>query len=255
MISPLPTRLVALAGLSVTLGALHAAGAALPAPPVDPTAWPAWWSATDSLATTSALLRLLALAVGAWLLLVTLIDTVATAISSARLSHIAGAIAPAFWRTLVLRPVTAGVLALPPLMAPMSIAPAMAQTAVETAPADAVSTAEPDPGVRTITMRWHEPDTSVDEPDVDEPSEAAPTTAAPPAVDRPDAHVHRVGPGENLWSIAAAHLRSELGHRPSSAEVTRYWTILIEANRDRLPDPTNPDLIYAGIELTLPAQA
>ena len=35
-------------------------------------------------------------------------------------------------------------------------------------------------------------------------------------------------------------------------EVTTYWRALIEANRDRLVDPSNPDLLYPDQVLRLP---
>jgi nucleoid-associated protein YgaU len=34
--------------------------------------------------------------------------------------------------------------------------------------------------------------------------------------------------------------------------VGRYWRRLIDANRDRLVDPGNPDLLLPGQELVLP---
>ncbi|MEY2464846.1 MAG: hypothetical protein QOH64_2984, partial [Acidimicrobiaceae bacterium] len=39
---------------------------------------------------------------------------------------------------------------------------------------------------------------------------------------------------------------------PSEREVTRYWRALIEANRASLPDPLNPDLLFAAAVLVLP---
>jgi nucleoid-associated protein YgaU len=43
-----------------------------------------------------------------------------------------------------------------------------------------------------------------------------------------------------------------LGRPGSEREVARYWVVLVEANRDRLVDPTNPDLIYPNQVLRLP---
>jgi len=56
---------------------------------------------------------------------------------------------------------------------------------------------------------------------------------------------HVVVEGESFWSIAADHADG----RP----VATYWRTLIEANRSRLVDPTNPDLIHPGLVLDLPA--
>ncbi len=41
----------------------------------------------------------------------------------------------------------------------------------------------------------------------------------------------------------------------SEGDVARYWTALIQANRDRLVDPANPDLIFADQVLLLPPRA
>lgn len=61
-----------------------------------------------------------------------------------------------------------------------------------------------------------------------------------------------VKPGDDLWSIAASVMESDLGRSPSNREVAPYWLRLIEANRSALPDPDNPSLIFAGEPITLP---
>jgi len=65
--------------------------------------------------------------------------------------------------------------------------------------------------------------------------------------------VWTVEPGDHLWSIATETLqdswsRSEL----TDAEIVGYWREVIEANRERLVEPDNPDLILPGQELLLP---
>lgn len=70
-----------------------------------------------------------------------------------------------------------------------------------------------------------------------------------PAV-TPTGHIVEVG--EHLWTIAESTLiRSGIEH-PDGGTITRYWSQLIEANRDRLVDPTDPDLIMPGQQLVLP---
>ena len=57
--------------------------------------------------------------------------------------------------------------------------------------------------------------------------------------------------GDHLWSIAAERVleqRSDATER----EIAGYWKELIEANRTRLADPMDPDLVFAGQELILP---
>lgn len=57
-----------------------------------------------------------------------------------------------------------------------------------------------------------------------------------------------VDTGDSLWSIAAETLR-ERHPGASDREVARYWSRLLEANRARLVDPGNPDLLVPGQEL------
>ena len=58
--------------------------------------------------------------------------------------------------------------------------------------------------------------------------------------------------GESFWSVAAAVMDSRLGHTPTAAEIVPFWQTLIDANRAQLPRPSNPDLIYVGMVLTIP---
>lgn len=59
-----------------------------------------------------------------------------------------------------------------------------------------------------------------------------------------------VSPGEHFWSVASAVVTGS--GTGDEREVVRYWLRLIERNRDRLPDPTNPDLVLPGTVLDLP---
>jgi hypothetical protein len=61
-----------------------------------------------------------------------------------------------------------------------------------------------------------------------------------------------VAPGDSFWLVAQEHLAATTGASPSEREVTRYWRALIEANRASLPDPLNPDLLFAAAVLVLP---
>lgn len=61
-----------------------------------------------------------------------------------------------------------------------------------------------------------------------------------------------VAPGEHLWGIAEETLADDLGRSPTDAEIAPYWLRVIEANRDRLVHPDDPDLILPGQELVLP---
>jgi nucleoid-associated protein YgaU len=66
--------------------------------------------------------------------------------------------------------------------------------------------------------------------------------------------IHRVAPGESLWTIARANLARGTGRNPaqlSNREVAVYWVRMVAANRARLRSG-NPDLIYPGEYVRLP---
>lgn len=58
--------------------------------------------------------------------------------------------------------------------------------------------------------------------------------------------------GESMWSIACDSLIEAWGRPVTDAEVAPYWREVIEANRDRLVEPGNPDLILPGQEFLVP---
>ncbi|WP_262320999.1 hypothetical protein [Acidiferrimicrobium sp. IK] len=43
-----------------------------------------------------------------------------------------------------------------------------------------------------------------------------------------------------------------LGHSPEAEALARYWWQLVEVNRPRLPDPSNPDFVLPGMTVILP---
>jgi len=62
--------------------------------------------------------------------------------------------------------------------------------------------------------------------------------------------------GESFWSRAEQAASTTVEGRgprhPSDTEIGDYWIALIEANRSRLADPSNPDLIFPGQSFVLP---
>lgn len=60
-----------------------------------------------------------------------------------------------------------------------------------------------------------------------------------------------VRPGESFWSIAEDEVLTTVDEA-TDADIADYWRRLIEHNRARLPDPTNPDLLWVGAILSLP---
>ena len=93
------------------------------------------------------------------------------------------------------------------------------------------------------------PSTEAPAPDVAPPA----SHPAPPAEVTPEgSRTHVVVPGDSFWRIAAVHLEAELGRIPEPGEVAPYWRRLVDANRDNLAVPGNPDLIFPGDVVILP---
>jgi nucleoid-associated protein YgaU len=61
-----------------------------------------------------------------------------------------------------------------------------------------------------------------------------------------------IKPGEHFWAVAEAVVMNAIGRPPTDAEVVPYWRSLIEANRSRLVDRDNPDLVYPAQVFVLP---
>lgn len=62
-----------------------------------------------------------------------------------------------------------------------------------------------------------------------------------------------VEPGDNLWDLAEDHLEAAIDRQADDGEITPYWLDVIEENRPRLPNPSNPSLIHPGQTVHLPA--
>ena len=120
------------------------------------------------------------------------------------------------------------------------------------APTVAASSASA-PGTEGATMqRLDSPSPPMYAPDAARPQPPPAPPPPPPPPASPAKGTWTVVSGENLWAIARSHLAAEWGRTPSNAEVARFWTGLIEANRGRLRQPGNAELIYPGQELVLP---
>jgi hypothetical protein len=86
----------------------------------------------------------------------------------------------------------------------------------------------------------------------DGPQHPGDRAAAPAAPGDEPAESWTVAPGDSFWSIAEEVLTEVAGHEPTEQAVRRYWVQLIEANRRRLADPANPDLLFPGQRLDIP---
>lgn len=236
MILALARRTGAIVLLGGVMVGLHLAGSTLgPFAPADAVAT----AADDPLLVATNAARILAMVLCLWLAAVTAIDALALTLRLNPLQRWAMRLAPAVWRTMVLRPIAAATLVLPPVALPvMSAVPAVAAPAADT-DAGADLAPEPEPELEMVVYRADAPTLTM-------------SIHHREHFETPANSTHTVGPGENLWSIASAHLAEALGRQPTSTEVSSYWGEVIDANRAHLPDPANPDLIYRGIELNMP---
>ncbi|HEX2038150.1 MAG TPA: hypothetical protein VHF47_00295 [Acidimicrobiales bacterium] len=75
----------------------------------------------------------------------------------------------------------------------------------------------------------------------------------PPPAPPPGGDTWTVERGDHFWSIAERVLTDAWQRPPTDAETDPYWRVLVEANRDRLADRDNPDLLFAGQVLAVPA--
>ena len=74
----------------------------------------------------------------------------------------------------------------------------------------------------------------------------------PPDANTPEELSITVAVEDSFWSIAEQLVRIQLGRTPADDEVLEPWLALIDANRDRLDDPENPDLLHPGLILRIP---
>ena len=84
--------------------------------------------------------------------------------------------------------------------------------------------------------------------------EAPPVEEAPPAP-APEAAATEwtVRAGDHFWRVAEEVRAAQLHRAPTDGETDPYWRRLVTANRDRLADRDNPDLLFPGQVLLLPA--
>ena len=237
--SPLALGWWCLALAAAALG-LALAGSGLPSlPPLrSPSTWPGWLEATGPAPAAVALVRLGGLAVIAYLAAVTATGVAARLLAADGLVVLVDRLTVPALRRLLSTSLGAG-LALGPLTA---VQPALAQ---------------PAPAERTVTMRGLAESPASDGETGGEPETAEPVmTMSRLEEDGPDRaaaeRTIRVEPGQSFWSIAEDVLRAaERDHR-ADREVVPYWLRLIEANRQRLADPANPDLLFPGQVLVVP---
>jgi hypothetical protein len=203
-----------------------------------------WLDDRDAVVAAFAVIRLVALALAWYLLVVTVVGL------AARLSRIPALIRLADLATLpAVRKVLGAVAGVGITVSGATIAAAQlfpdqpARGGGPAALADTQVVLERLPeGDDVILRRLPDTEDGTSTLDVEE----APAEQAPPAT-------WTATPGDHLWHVAEATLEQSWGRAPTEGEVAPYWTGLIEANRDVLADPSNPDLIHPGQVFRLPA--
>lgn len=268
-------------GLAAATALLHAVGSGpLAPPPLEPAGWMAWAQARDPLVATVAVLRMVALALSWYLVGTTAIGIVARLVCAARLVRVADALSVPGLRRLLqgalgVSLATAMVTATPPgasaqqLNPPIGISVTQAGEEASGAQAEVVqvdvgrddagdSSAPSSPQeMRPLPLELLQ---EIGTEPIDHTVGRGATVDAPAAGDLASGAEHASGAddhvvvsGESLWTIARDVLASRSEEAPTDGEVAGYWHRVIEANRDRLDDPDNPDLIFPGQSLTLPA--
>jgi hypothetical protein len=175
-----------------------------------------------------AVLWLLSIALLGYLIVISTLALLARVLRSATVFRASVAITPASWTSLnrwIAGPVIAATLAIP-----------------------TAASASAGPDQTEVPVLRHI---------IDEPQTSTTTTAPQPQTQTPTpttsaAADWTIEAGENLWTIAEAHLSNELSRSPTEAELTKYWRALVNVNADILANPSNPDLVYAGQVLELP---
>lgn len=229
--------LVLIVGLMVLAGR-----GALAGPPLtEPGGWAAWASGRGAPAAALAVIRLVVLATAAYLLAVSALVVAGDLFRHGRLVQLGD--------LLALPPVRHALHAA--LGASLVGAAVAGAGALRPAPAPTVTTATADrlllvpPELEPVTLTTSTTTTTPTLPAPPPPSATVAVRPAPPAA-------WTVRPGDHLWSIATRSLTDRLGRSPSAQEVVPHWQRLVELNRDRLRDPSNPDLIYPGDDVLLP---
>lgn len=223
-------------GLLAAIGVLTLAGrGALAAPSVlDIGAWGSWARNRDALIIAFAGLRLLTLGLAWYLLGATLIGGAARVARWRRMVAVADALTiPAVRRLLQsalgLGLATAALTVGSPTSAPPSSAPTAA----------------------TVTMAPQDQADRVVMAPLSDAGETMTPVVQVPVPQTGEEH-WTAERGDHFWSIAERVLTKAWGRTPTDAEIVQYSDRLITANRNRLADPDNPDLIYPGQTFRVP---
>lgn len=225
--------------LVATLVVLHSMGGRLAPPPLSqPGGLDEWFAERRPAEAAFAAIRLVTLGLAWYLVAVTVLGTAARLLRLSRLTTVTDLVTVPAVRRLV-----NGAVGLT----------TMAATALGGA-AGSPGLADEPPAVETMRRLPDE----VGQPATPPPSPPAgesmrrlpdpPGQGGPPGPPRS----WTVRPGDHFWAVAERVLAEAWRRAPSDAEVTPYWQTLVEANRDRLRDRDNPDLLFPGQVVVVP---
>lgn len=238
--------------LGAALLAVNALGTGALAPPqlTEPSTWTDWAARREPLDAVFAVMRLVVLALGWYLVGCTALGVVARMLRWGRLIALADLLTVPAVRGLLQSALglglataaLAGISAEPepvePARAPTAAAIALAQTRDATtvvAGGEAYGVMRSLDGGDRAVMRV-----------VGEDAAVAQLSAGTGVT-------WEVQPGEHFWGLAERVLAESWGRPASDAEVVGYWQQVVEANRGALADPGNPDLVYPGQVFAVPA--
>jgi hypothetical protein len=228
------------AGLAIATAVLLMCGGGRLAPPplAHPGGWLLWLTARDPAVAIMAIVRVLALGACGYLCAATGLGVLA------RLSHLSGLIHAADRVTVpLIRRLLHASLGTGLLVSSLATPAGAAASTAHPAAAEATEATD---ATDLPVLRWLGP--------AEEPTAPAPPTITPPAIAPPaPPHLWTVQSGDSFWHIADATVSQRLGRPATDAEVLPYWRALIDRNRSRLRHPANPDLLFAGQQLELPA--
>lgn len=223
----------------------------LAAPPITtPSAWGEWAAAREPVAATVAILRWAVLAMAWYLVGVTTIGAAARVAQLSSLTRVADGLSVPLVRWVLQTSLGVGLAtAVVASAAPGVVASRPDPPSMQPIAGGAGTELEP-PGMRPL-------DTPLDAAE-DDGGAPTPQTVEAPVVADADADpdevaTHEVRTGDHLWSIAHDHLAAVTDADPTDDEVAAHWRDVIDANRDRLVDADNPDLLLPGQEVLLPA--
>jgi hypothetical protein len=233
---------------------------------------PGWLSSASAGDLGAALLHIAAWIAACWLLLGTGHDLVATALDVRAGRQQGGRVVPV-WVQRITSQAVGTAMAISLLAGPAAAAggpetPVPVQVVAPPAPVVELPIPRPAPGPPPGSASAGDQDPAVAAAEGGAPAHGrdevdADRAAADGTVDAPAAPgggsgdgvaVHVIAAGENLWTIARAHLlaRAERGTPPGDREVHAAWVQLIALNVDTLVSG-DPDLVFPGEQLRLPA--